>query len=89
MKPRRNTDSIVAVITSIICKHRRSSSCLIQRIISLILCIGHAGKQVRFPYATAIISIFAGLVCVCVCMFVHCVCVGGGGGGGGGGYVNT
>ena len=43
---------------------------------------GHAGKQVRFPLATAITLTLAGLVCVYVCVFAHCVCVGGGGGGG-------
>lgn len=45
-KPRKNSKSIVAVIFSIICKHRRPSSCFIQRIISLILYTGHASKQV-------------------------------------------
>lgn len=49
-KPRRNTTYIVAVILSIVCKHRRTSSCLIQRIVSLVLYTGHASKQVSlFP----------------------------------------
>ena len=45
-KPRKNTQSIVAVIFSIICKYRRPSFCLVQRIISLLLYTGHASKQV-------------------------------------------
>ena len=48
-KPRRNTAYVVAVIVSIICKHRRPSSYLIQRIISLILYAGHPSIQVSFP----------------------------------------
>ncbi len=34
-KPRRNTEYIVVVVVSILCKHRRPPACLIQRIISL------------------------------------------------------
>ncbi len=47
-KPRRNTEYIVVVVVSILCKHRRPSACLIQRIISLILYVGHASKQVSY-----------------------------------------
>lgn len=56
-KPRANTDTIVALIFSIMCKHRRPSACLFQRLISLILYSGHSSKQVRklciilFPYS--------------------------------------
>lgn len=45
-KPRSNTDAIIFVITSIMCKHRRPSACTFQRIISLILYVGHSSKQV-------------------------------------------
>lgn len=55
-KPRQNTAYVVAVIVSIICKHRRPSSCLIQRIISLILYAGHASKQVSGLSLYVIIS---------------------------------
>lgn len=43
---RANTDVIIAMITSIMCKHRKSSVCQFQRIISLILYTGHSSKQV-------------------------------------------
>lgn len=45
-RPRRNTEVVIAVLASVICKHRRPSSCIIQRIISLILYTGHSSKQV-------------------------------------------
>ena len=45
-KPKRNTEAMVAVLMSIVCKHRRPSSCIMQRIISLILYTGHSSKQV-------------------------------------------
>ena len=45
-KPRANEDEILALIFSMICKHRRPSSCLFQRVISLALYGGHASKRV-------------------------------------------
>ena len=51
-KPRKNTDAEIALIVSIMCKHRRPSACQMQRVISLILYAGHASKQVS---VTAII----------------------------------
>jgi hypothetical protein len=41
-----NTNAIIAVIISIITKHRRSDSCLTQKMISLILYSGHCSKKV-------------------------------------------
>ena len=46
-RSRSNTDTLLVVIVSIICKHRRPSACIIQRIVSLILYSGHSTKQVR------------------------------------------
>ena len=46
-KVRSNSDELIATIVSIMCKHRRPSACIIQRVISLILYSGHSSKQVR------------------------------------------
>ena len=43
---RHNCNATIAVIVAIICKNRKSSICLFQRIISLILYTGHSSKQV-------------------------------------------
>ena len=45
-RQQENSDAIVTVIASILCKHRRPSACIIQRIISLLLYSGHSSKQV-------------------------------------------
>ena len=45
--PRGNEDVILVVIAGIIFKHRRPSCSLIQRVISLVLYVGHSAKQVR------------------------------------------
>ena len=42
-----STDVLIATIVSIMCKHRRPSACIFQRIISLILYSRHSSKQVR------------------------------------------
>ena len=42
-----NTDVLIATIVSIMCRLRRPSACILQRIISLILYSGHSSKQVR------------------------------------------
>ena len=44
---RKNTDEIILVLLSIICKHQRNSSCLLQSIVSMVLYTGHSSKQVR------------------------------------------
>ena len=41
-----NTGVIIGMITSIMCKHRKASVCLFQRIVSLVLYTGHSSKQV-------------------------------------------
>lgn len=46
-KPRKNTDAVIVMIVSLLCKHRRPSACQLQRIVSLILYAGHSSKQVR------------------------------------------
>ena len=46
-KVRSNSDELIATIVSIMCKHRRPSACIIQRVISLIQYSGHSSKQVR------------------------------------------
>lgn len=45
-RARQNYNAIIAVIMSIICKNRKASVCLFQRIVSLILYTGHSSKQV-------------------------------------------
>ena len=45
-RPRSNTKLIIAMITSLLCKHRKSSVCQFQRIVSLVLYAGHSSKQV-------------------------------------------
>lgn len=46
-RPRTNTNCIIVMITSMLCKHRKHSTCLLQRIVSLVLYSGHSSKQVR------------------------------------------
>ena len=45
-RARQNYNTIIAVIISIIGKNRKTSVCLFQRIVSLILYTGHSNKQV-------------------------------------------
>ena len=45
-RPRGNTKLVLSMITSMLCKHRKSSVCQLQRIVSLILYAGHSSKQV-------------------------------------------
>lgn len=49
-KKRPKTDIVIAMVTSIICKHRKQSACQFQRIVSLILYTGHSSKQVITLY---------------------------------------
>lgn len=46
-KSKFNIDVLIATIVSIMCKNRRPSACIIQKVISLILYSGHSSKQVR------------------------------------------
>lgn len=46
-KRRQNEDVMLGVIAGLICKHRRSSCSLIQRVVSLVLYAGHSAKQVK------------------------------------------
>ena len=50
--PRTNTKEYVAVVVSIFCKHHRPEVCLLQKIFSLVLCLGHArtSKQAILNY---------------------------------------
>ena len=45
---RKNKEAIVGLITAILCKHRRPSASILQRIVSIILYSGHASKRVSF-----------------------------------------
>ena len=56
-KVRKNKEAIVGLITAILCKHRRPSASLLQRIVSIILYSGHASKRVSFPSNGAYIII--------------------------------
>lgn len=47
-RPRVGTNLIIAMIVSLLCKHRKSNVCQLQRIISLILYTGHSSKQVIY-----------------------------------------
>jgi hypothetical protein len=43
---RKNQDAIVGILVAILCKHRRSTASLVQRLVSLILYSGHTSKKV-------------------------------------------
>jgi len=55
--PRVNTKELIAVVVSIFCKHHRPEVCLLQRIFSLVLYVGHASKQVSKPLCCNILQI--------------------------------
>ena len=70
-----NTDVPIATIVSIMCKHGRSSACVLQRIISLILYSGHSSKQVResvkmssYSYYVCLLQVFLLLQKIGVCI---------------------
>lgn len=46
-KPRKNKKSIIAFLVAILCRHRRPTFSIVQRLISMILYSGHASKRVR------------------------------------------
>ena len=45
-----NQHAVIAMCTAILCKNRRPSMCLVQKMISLILQAGRASKQVHVQY---------------------------------------
>ncbi len=45
-RPASQQQAVIGVITAILCKNRRNSASLVQRIISVILYSGHASKMV-------------------------------------------
>ena len=44
-KARRNQNAIIGVLASILCKYRRPSASILQKIVSFILYTGHASKK--------------------------------------------
>ena len=55
-KARRNMNCVIGLIAALLCKHRRPSASLVQRLISVILYSGHASKRVSFN--TAILLVY-------------------------------
>lgn len=47
---RPNQVAVIGMCAAILLKHRHSKISLVQRILSLILCAGHSGKQVHINY---------------------------------------
>lgn len=45
-RPRPNTKILPVVIVSLLCKHRRPRVCLLQKVLSIILYVGHSSKLV-------------------------------------------
>ena len=45
-RPRTNTNAVTGMCTAILLKHRFSSMCLVQKIVSLVMFAGRSGKQV-------------------------------------------
>ena len=48
--PRQNLQQMVCLCAALMCKHRRPTMCLLQKIISIILYNGHCSKQVYVIY---------------------------------------
>ena len=46
-----NNDAVLGICAALLLQHRNQHLCLVQRIISLVLNSGHAGKQVPFVSA--------------------------------------
>ena len=46
-QPRVNTNGVIGMCAALLLKHRYTKMCLVQKIVSLILYAGHAGKQVE------------------------------------------
>lgn len=47
-KARKNKKAVIGVIAAILCKHRRPTASLLQRLVSIVLYSGHASKSVSF-----------------------------------------
>ena len=47
-KPRKNRKAVTGIITAILCKHRRPTFSLLQRLLSVVLYSGHASKCVSY-----------------------------------------
>ena len=47
-KARKNVNCVIGLIAALLCKHRRPSASLVQRLISVTLYSGHASKRVSF-----------------------------------------
>ena len=50
--PRKNRMAVIGVVCSILCKNRRQSVCMFQRIVSAVLYSGHASKSVSLGILT-------------------------------------
>ena len=46
-RARNNRKSVIGIITAILCKHRRPTASLLQRLLSIVWYAGHAAKSVR------------------------------------------
>lgn len=69
--PRSNSqhEVVIGVITALLCKNRRSSASLIQRLISVILYTGHASKRVSstfFFFGFFMLGHVGVVLCMCV-----------------------
>lgn len=51
-RARRNCKAVTGMIVAILCKHRRSSASLLQRLVSVVLYSGHASKSVGYEILT-------------------------------------
>ena len=47
-KARKNRKAVIGIIAAILCKHRRPTASLLQRLVSVVLYSGHASKNVSF-----------------------------------------
>lgn len=56
-KHRQNQNAIVGVLVLTLCKHRRPSASILQRLVSLILYAGHASKIVSLYIALLLIPV--------------------------------
>ena len=55
-KARKNRKAVIGIIASILCKHRRPTASLLQRLVSLVLYSGHVSKSVSFSSSDHIIA---------------------------------
>lgn len=45
-KPRKNRKAVIGLIAAILCRHRRPTASLLQRLLSIVLYTGHSSKSV-------------------------------------------